>query len=464
MIDDKTICAIATPPGTGAISIIRLSGSESLLIADNIFQSVRNKKKLINQNPFTIHFGNLVYKDQEIDQVMCAIYKAPHSYTGEDVVEISCHGSIYIQQKILEILIANGARHAEPGEFTMRAFLNGKMDLSQSEAVADLIGSKSKTLHDAALKQIRGGFSNEISILRNKLLQFVSLVELELDFSEEDVNFADRNELTGQIEKIQYIVQQLIGSFKYGNVVKNGVPVAIVGNPNVGKSTLLNLLLKEEKAIVSEIPGTTRDAIEDTIIIEGILFRFIDTAGIRHTTDKLESLGIERTYENIRKANIVLFLADAHDTIQNITKRINKLPINEDQKLVVLINKTDTIDSTELSKTYNNLKINNKYPIILISAKRKINTDKIIHLLVESVQYNQLLINDIIVINVRHFESLQKVHEAGIRVLQGLQTNLTGDLIAQDLRQMVYYLGTITGEISTDEVLGNIFKNFCIGK
>ncbi len=464
MIDESTICAIATPPGTGAISIIRLSGKDSIFIVDKLYRSPKNRKKLILQGPNTVHYGSILYKSQLIDQVLITIFKAPHSYTGEDVVEISCHGSEYIQQRIMEILIMSGAKQAQPGEFTLRAFLNGKMDLSQSEAVADLISSKSKTLHDAALKQIRGGFSNEISLLREKLLQFSSLIELELDFSEEDVNFADRKELKEQIISIQSIVKQLLESFKFGNVVKNGVPVAIIGKPNVGKSTLLNTLLNEEKAIVSEIPGTTRDVIEDTINLEGIIFRFIDTAGIRQPLDKIESLGIERTYENIRKAIIILYMAEANDSIETITEQINKLPLLEEQKLVVVINKIDTLNNDLLIKKFKNIKFRDKYPIILISAKRKLNVNKIIQLLVELIKYNNQLFNDIIVINIRHFESLKGTFEAGERVVNGLNTNIPGDLLAQDLREMIYYLGTITGEITTDEILGNIFKNFCIGK
>lgn len=464
MIDESTICAIATPPGTGAISIIRLSGKDSLTITDKIFCSSSKKKQLNKQKPNTVHFGNIVYQDQVIDEVVFTVFIAPHSYTGEDVVEISCHGSIYIQQRIMEILITNGARLAQPGEFTMRRFLNGKMDLSQAEAVADLISSRSKTMHDTAIQQIRGGFSNEIVHLREKLLEFASLIELELDFSEEDVEFANRKQLKEQITTIQSVVSMLIGSFKFGNVVKNGVPVAIIGKPNVGKSTLLNTLLNEEKAIVSDIPGTTRDIIEDTICIDGIMFRFIDTAGIRQPTDVLESLGIERTYDNIRKAKVVLFIAESFETIETLSDQIKNLPLQDDQMLAVLINKIDKSDYSKVEKQYKQLKINGKYPIILISAKKNLYIDEIIQFLIESIKYNNQLFNDIIVTNVRHYESLKYVFEAGERILRGLEINNPEDLLAQDIREMIYYLGTITGEITTDEILENIFKNFCIGK
>jgi tRNA modification GTPase len=462
--EESTICAISTPPGTGAISIIRLSGINALSIANNIFQIQNNQKQVSQLKPNTVHYGSILFQDQIIDQALLTIFKAPKSYTGEDIVEISCHGSIYIQQRIMEILIASGARNAEPGEFTLRAFLNGKMDLSQSEAVADLISSRSKSLHQAAIKQMRGGFSSEISILREKLLEFTSLVELELDFGEEDVNFADRQELKEQIEKIQTIIYQLLESFKYGNVLKNGVSVAIVGKPNVGKSTLLNILLNDEKAIVSEIPGTTRDIIEDTINIQGILFRFIDTAGIRESADKLELLGIERTYANIKKASIILFIAEANDTIQEIAQQLENLYLKDEQKLIVIINKIDLVKNEVLINSFKSLKINDKYPVISISAKRKLHIDNIIQLLIESVKYKEQLFNDIIVINLRHYESLKGAYNAGIRVLNGLKNSIYGDLLAQNIREMIYHLGAITGEITTDEVLGNIFKNFCIGK
>jgi tRNA modification GTPase len=464
MKDNATICAIASPPGTGAISLIRLSGESSISIADKCFFSVDKKKKLSTQHANTIHFGNIVDHDMVIDQVVCAIYRAPHSYTGEDIVEISCHGSVYIQQRILEILIELGARLAEPGEFTLRAFLNGKMDLSQSESVADLISSKSKALHDAAINQMRGGYSNEISILRQKLLEFSSLIELELDFSEEDVNFASREELAVQISKIQSVVFKLLESFKYGNVIKNGVKVAIVGKPNVGKSTLLNALLNEEKAIVTDIPGTTRDIIEDTINIQGILFRFVDTAGIRQSADKIEALGIERTYENIQKAAIILLVVEATDSNAEIAKQIKKFSLNEEQHLFVVVNKIDILKDQGVLNKFKNLKINDKYPVILISAKRKLHLTEIIELLIESIEYKTQLYNDIIVINARHYESLKATYESGERVLKGLNAHITSDLLAQDLREMTYYTGIITGEITTDEILGNIFKNFCIGK
>jgi tRNA modification GTPase len=464
MKDDSTICAISTPSGTGAISIIRLSGENAISIADKVFLIPNSKNHLSQKKPNTVYYGSILYQDQIIDQVLLTFFKAPKSYTGENVVEISCHGSIYLQQRIMEILIASGVRNAEPGEFTLRAFLNGKMDLSQSEAVADLIGSRSKSLHEAALKQMRGGFSTEISILRQKLLNFSSLIELELDFSDEDVNFADRNELKGEIEKIQDIVYKLLESFKYGNVLKNGVPVAIVGKPNVGKSTILNILLNDEKAIVSDIPGTTRDIIEDTVNIQGILFRFIDTAGIRESLDKLELLGIERTFNNIRKATIVLLVVEVTETIEDISQQVMNLDLQAEQKLIIIINKIDLVKNEMILNSFKDLQINNKYPVISISAKKNLHIDIIINLLVESVKYKSELFNDIIVINLRHFESLKNTYEAGKRVLDGIKNNISGDLLSQSIREMTYNLGAITGEISTDEILGNIFKNFCIGK
>ena len=458
----STICAIATPPGTGAISIIRLSGPKSFSIASRLFRSSKNKE--IIKKPNRVHFGYIFYKNQTIDEVLITFFKGPNSYTGEDVVEISCHGSHFIQQQIMEILIECGARVAEPGEFTLRAFLNSKMDLSQAESVADLINSRNKAFHDAAINQMRGGFSNEIKILRSKLLEFVSLIELELDFSEEDVEFADRKSLLIQVKTIHKIIKQLIDSFKYGNVIKNGISVAIVGKPNAGKSTLLNTLLNEEKAIVSEIPGTTRDVIEDTINIKGILFRFIDTAGIRRPEDKLESLGIERTYENIKKASIIMLIIDPGDNPNNIEKQINSLDLSKEQKLVILINKIDLFDKKLLDTNYKTLISTLNYPIILISAKKKINVEEIINYLVTMTKYNHQLYNDIIITNVRHFDSLKNTYVAGERVIAGLQNNISKDLLSQDVREMIHHLGSITGEITTEEVLGNIFKNFCIGK
>ena len=464
MIDESTICAISTAPGNGAIAIIRLSGSEAVTICDKLFVPTKKSKKLLQQKANTVHFGTINDNNKIIDEVLVSIFKNPHSYTGEDLVEVACHGSLYIQQKILQLFINNGVRLAKPGEFTMRAFFNGKMDLSQAEAVADLIASTTEASHKVAVQQMRGGFSNEIKILRDRLLKFISLIELELDFSEEDVEFADRKDLKKLVNEIKELLSRLINSFELGNVIKNGVPVTIIGNPNVGKSTLLNVFLNENKAIVSEIPGTTRDVIEDTINIEGISFRFIDTAGLRETKNKIETLGIEKTYEKINLASIVLLLVDAQDEIENIEYQINNIKkIINDKKFIVIVNKTDKLNDSELKAKINSLK-NNDYSLIEISAKKNVNIDTLTNELIKTVNLSSLNANDVIVTNVRHYEALIKAKENLLRVIQGLDDNISGDFVAMDIRQVLHYLGEITGEITTDEVLGNIFKNFCIGK
>jgi tRNA modification GTPase len=456
---NRTVCAIATPAGVGAISVIRLSGSETFAICDKICS-----KKISSQVSHSIHYCKVIDNVEIIDEVLVSVFKSPHSYTGEDTVEISCHGSVYIQQRIMELLLKNGSVLANPGEFTLRAFMNGKLDLSQAEAVADLIHSSSKSMHNAAINQMRGGFSKEIVSLRTQLLNFASLIELELDFSEEDVEFASRNDLKNNTLNTQHVIEKLIASFQYGNVIKNGVPVAIVGKPNVGKSTLLNTLLNEEKAIVSEIPGTTRDIIEDTINIQGIRFRFIDTAGIRHTTDVVESLGIERTYENVRKASIVLLLVDGLETKASIVKQIQELNLDENQKLALLINKIDKIpvsDDLTLYLASNQIGLSQT---IKISAKNQENIQVLHKYLLEATSINSLSDNDIVITNVRHLEALNNSLNAGKRVLADIESQLTTDLLAQSIREMVYHLGTITGEITNDEILGNIFSKFCIGK
>ena len=464
MIDESTICAISTAPGTGAIAIIRLSGSEAVNICDKLFVPAKKGNNLLQQKGNTVHFGTISDNNKIIDEVLVSIFKNPHSYTGEDLVEVACHGSLYIQQKILQLFINNGVRLAKPGEFTMRAFFNGKMDLSQAEAVADLIASTTEASHKVAVQQMRGGFSNEIKILRDRLLKFISLIELELDFSEEDVEFADRKDLKKLVNEIKALISRLINSFELGNVIKNGVPVAIVGNPNVGKSTLLNILLNENRAIVSEIPGTTRDVIEDTININGISFRFIDTAGLHETQDKIETLGIEKTYEKINIASIVLLLVDAQDEIKNIEYQISNIKkIINDKKFIVIVNKTDKLNDSELKTKINSLK-NNDYSLIDISAINNINIDTLTNELIKTVNLSSLNANDVIVTNARHYEALVKAKENILRVIQGLDDNISGDFIAMDIRQVLHYLGEITGEITTDEVLGNIFKNFCIGK
>jgi tRNA modification GTPase len=458
MQNQDTITAIATASGVGAIAIIRLSGDKSIKIADKIF--VSKNKKLAKQEPNTIHYGFIKDGDKDIDDVLVSIFKAPHSYTGEDAVEISCHGSIHIQQKILELLIHKGARLANPGEFTQRAFLNRKMDLSQAEAVADLIASSSESAHKLAIQQMRGGFSNEIQLLRSRLLHFISLIELELDFSEEDVEFANRNELKNLISEIEKHINELRNSFSLGNAIKNGIPVTIIGEPNVGKSTLLNAILKEEKAIVSEIAGTTRDAIEDVISINGILFRFIDTAGIRESVDTIENLGIERTYQKIEKAEIILYLFDI-TTVDSWMKEIDKLLQKyPDKKWIFVANKVDKIRGLEIPDIENI----NGIKKINVSAKHNLNIDNLINTIIEVSNTGKISESGTIITNTRHFEALTRVSEAVERVISGLQTNISSDFLAQDIRQILHYLGEISGEITNDEILGNIFKNFCIGK
>ena len=469
MMNNDIICAISTPQGNGAIAVIRLSGDESIALTDKVFQSASGKK-LIDQQPNTLHFGVLKEGDKIIDEVVVSLFKAPRSYTGEDVVEISCHGSVYIQQQILQLLTRKGARLAQPGEFTLRAFVNGKMDLSQAEGVADLITSSSATSHKVAIQQMRGGFSGEIVNLRDRLLHFISLLELELDFSEEDVEFADRDQLNELLNNIQQLIQKLLKSFDLGNVIKNGVPVAIVGHTNVGKSTLLNKILNEEKAIVSEIAGTTRDVIEDVINIEGVTFRFIDTAGIRETTDTIETLGIERTYDRIAKSSIVLLLVDATEKVTDIAQAVKKVKEKigaTDKKLIVIVNKIDRLNDSrkeqEINRFLNDL-LDAQDVRIKLSAKTGKNVEKLIEELLSVVNLAALNQNEVIVTNARHYEALEKASVALQRAIDGLHSGITGDFLAMDIREVLHYLGEITGEITTDEVLGNIFKNFCIGK
>jgi tRNA modification GTPase len=465
MLDQSTICAISTTPGTGALAVVRLSGNDAISIADKIFRSPATGKYLANQAANTLHFGQITADGEVVDEVIAALFRAPHSFTGEDIVEISCHGSVFIQQKLLEIMVHNGARLARPGEFTQRAFLNGKMDLSQAEAVADLIASSNAAAHKLALKQMRGGFSKEIGELRDRLLHFTAMVELELDFSEEDVEFADRTELRALAEKVEHLLRKLKDSFKLGNVIKNGIPVAIVGETNVGKSTLLNALLNEDKAIVSDIHGTTRDVIEDVVNIHGTAFRFFDTAGLRETVDHIETLGIERTYHKLSKATVVLLVVDTQNPYPLVRSRIDKIRkrLTEGQQLIVAANKIDsgrqeTIEALEKMELAENEKL------LFIAAREKINLEELINLMVHAVNTEDLNREDVIVTNVRHFEILRNAHESIVRVLQGLDAGVTGDFLSQDIRECLHYLGEITGEISTHEVLGHIFKNFCIGK
>ncbi|NJO68846.1 MAG: tRNA uridine-5-carboxymethylaminomethyl(34) synthesis GTPase MnmE [Bacteroidetes bacterium] len=462
MTDNSTIYALATPAGNGAIAVIRISGDEALTIADALFKGKNTSKRLSNQKNYTIHFGSLVYKSNTIDEVLISLFKKPHSYTGEDVVEISCHGSLFIQQKIMQVLSECGARLAMPGEFTMRAFLNGKMDLSQAEAVADLIASQSAASHKIAFEQMKGGFSSQLELLRGRLLHFISLIELELDFSEEDVEFADRRQFHLLLKEIDTHISQLVKSFAYGNVVKNGVPVAIAGRTNVGKSTLLNALLNEEKAIVSDIAGTTRDVIEDTITMEGITVRFIDTAGIRHTTDTIETLGIERTFDRIAKASIVLYVAEANDSPDQIKKYLEDIPLKEDQHIILVINKYDLLSDEELKVKQDELR-QMDIPLVFLSAKKKLHIHTLQKEIITLVQAAKTD-TGVVVTNIRHYEALQLAQQSVMRVFEGLENHISTDLIAQDLREVLFHIGEITGEITNDEVLGNIFRNFCIGK
>lgn len=464
MIDKSVICAISTAPGVGAIAVIRVSGAGCIDAVDKWFVSPSGKK-LGEAAANTVHFGHIYEDDDLIDDVLISVFRAPHSFTGEDSVEISCHGSLYVQQRILQLLIKSGIRVARPGEFTQRAFLNGKMDLSQAEAVADLIASSSMAAHKMAINQMKGGFSAELVSLRKALLHLTSLLELELDFSEEEVEFADRTELRRLASNIEALLTRLCASFSLGNVIKNGVPVVIAGNTNVGKSTLLNVLLKEDRAIVSDIAGTTRDVIEDTINLKGITFRFIDTAGIRKTEDTVETIGIERTFTKIEKASVVLLLTDLERGIGSFESyyRQVKERMSPGARLLILLNKADTVeDSLTTLETIKLLTAGEK--LIAISAKTGHNIELLIDELVSTVNTSALDSGEVIVSNVRHYEALSHAQKAIHRVVSGLDAGLSGEFISQDIRECLHYLGEITGEITTDEVLGNIFKHFCIGK
>jgi len=462
LYQNDTIIALATPSGAGAIAVIRLSGSKAIAMVDASFKSI-STKKLVSQKTHTIHLGHVVEDSRVLDEVLVSVFKNPKSYTGEDVVEISCHGSSYIQQEIIQLFVRNGARIANPGEFTLRAFLNAKLDLSQAEAVADLIASDNKASHQIAMQQMRGGFSNEIKVLRDELLNFASLIELELDFSEEDVEFANRKQFEELLERIIKVLKHLIDSFSTGNVIKNGIPISIIGVPNVGKSTLLNALLNEDKAIVSDIAGTTRDAIEDEITIEGIKFRFIDTAGIRTTEDTIESIGIKKTFEKITQSQVVLYLLDSTkvttETIQIFNSEIRKIQEQyPDKQLIVVANKMDEADQEYIETSF-------VYPHTLFtSAKSGLGIDTLKAKLLEFVNTGALRNNDTIITNSRHYDSLLKALAEVQKVQQGMDANLSGDLLAIDIRQALYHFGEITGEITSDDLLGNIFANFCIGK
>ena len=468
MIYNDNIVALATPSGAGAIAIIRISGENAINIAATVFKSIK-AKDLLKQNTHTILLGHIIDGEKTLDEVLVSVFKSPNSYTGENTVEISCHGSSYIQQQIIQLLIRKGCRTANAGEFTLRSFLNGKMDLSQAEAVADLISSDNEASHQIAMQQMRGGFSIELKNLRQELLNFASLIELELDFAEEDVAFADRSQFKLLVNKIEFVLKRLIDSFAIGNVIKNGIPVAIVGEPNVGKSTLLNALLNEERAIVSEIAGTTRDTIEDELTIGGIGFRFIDTAGIRETKDIVESIGIKKTFEKIKQAQVVLYLSESRKSkVESLQYRIeletiiNKYP---NKAIIAVINKIDLLSEEEIDSIKLQLStFDIRLSTIFISAKNKIGIEELKTTLLSFVNTGALRNNDTIVTNSRHYDSLLKALEEIQKVKFGIETNLSSDLMAIDIRETLYHFGMITGEVTNDELLGNIFANFCIGK
>lgn len=463
-LQSDIIAAISTPAGVGGIAVIRVSGKGSIELTDSLFQSPIGKK-LADQKPNTVHFGRIIKNDTTLDEVLVSIFRAPNSFTGEDCTEISCHGSIFIQQGILQILIEKGARLATVGEFTQRAFLNGKMDLSQAESVADLIASTSAATHRLAMNQMRGGFSNKLIELRTDLLNFASLIELELDFSEEDVEFANRDNLKKSAKNIEKEIKQLADSFSLGNVVKTGIPVAIIGETNAGKSTLLNLLLKEEKAIVSDVHGTTRDFIEDTINIDGLVFRLIDTAGIRDTEDTIETLGIERTFKKLEQASIILWVIDSTTEDNHIKELSEKiLPFVKDQKVIMVFNKVDVVGCGVIMDRKRTILQDVIPDRIFISAKYNEGINDLERKFVEAANIPEFGEQDIVVTNIRHYEALQNALHAIERVLDGMGNGISSDFLAQDIRECMHYLGEITGQISTDEILGNIFSKFCIGK
>lgn len=459
MDNTATICALATPPGIGAIGVIRLSGKDSISIANKVFYG----KDLSTADSHTIHFGSIRDGENILDEVLISIFKNPNSYTGEDAVEISTHGSSFVQQQVIQLLIRNGAKAAGPGEFTQRAFLNGKLDLSQAEAVADIIASNSEASLKVAMQQMRGGFSNEIKELRQSLIDFASLIELELDFSEEDVEFADRKKLNALVDQIISTTSRLTNSFQVGNVIKNGIPVVIAGSPNVGKSTLLNVLLNEDRAIVSDIAGTTRDTIEEEVNFDGTVFRFIDTAGIRETTDTIEAIGVKKSLEMIQSSAIVLYMFDVHERsageLHKIADDLNKTIEGNSAKVIWVANKIDKEDFEYIEhefEAFDNL--------VLISAKEKQNIDGLIKELVQQASLGNVNLNQSIVTNTRHYEALSAANASLLKVKEGLDSGTSGDLLAMDIRQALHDLGSITGEVDVEELLGNIFGRFCIGK
>ena len=463
MIQNDSIIALATPSGIGAISVIRISGEDAINIVSKKFNSISGKE-LKNQKTHTIHLGHIIENNRIIDEVLVSVFKNPSSYTGENVVEISCHGSSYIQQEIIQLFLKNGCRMADNGEFTMRAFLNGKMDLSQAEAVADVIASNSSASHQLAIQHMRGGITNELKDLRSKLLDFAALIELELDFSGEDVEFADRTKFKELVATISSVLKKLIDSFSFGNAMKNGIPVAIIGEPNVGKSTLLNSLFNEEKAIVSEIAGTTRDAIEDELIIEGVAFRFIDTAGIRQTNDIVESIGIRKTFEKAENAQLLIFLIDSNKFVgskstflEEIETIKNRFP---NKRLLLIANKIDSLPEKQRKEITTSVK-----DILLLSAKEKIGITTLLEELTSLVNRGALSNNETIVTNSRHFEALNNALNAINSVQEGIDLEISTDLFSIDIRECLRHLGNITGEYDVDkDILGHIFSNFCIGK
>jgi len=455
MIENTTICAISTATGSGGIAVIRISGNEAFAICDKIFRAKTGKKTVKEQQAYTIQFGEIIENNEVIDEVLISVFKNPNSYTGEDTIEISCHGSVYIQQKILELLIKNGAELAKAGEFTQRAFFNGKLDLAQAEGVADLIASETKASHKLAMQQMKGGFSEKLNNLRDSLIHFVSLIELENDFAEEDVQFADRKQLNGIIDDVDILITDLIKSFSYGNAIKNGVPVAIVGRPNAGKSTLLNTLLEEDRAIVSARPGTTRDTIEEILNINGIQFRFIDTAGLRKTTDEIEKIGVEKAIEKISKSSIYIYLFDINElSLKDVEEDLAEL--NNDIPRLIVANKTDLVNKDTIS-------IFKDIDCFYISAKKNDSIELIKEALFENINKN-INTSNILVTNTRHYEALLKAQKSIHETKNGIANEMPSDLIALDIRNAINSIGEITGEISNDEVLGNIFSRFCIGK